>query len=117
MVDGFIVDGIDHLNANDIANIEILKDAASSAVYGARAANGVVVITTKGGASGKTKISFDMIVGFSNPWKKIDVLDAEEYALMRDYVSGNSIYSVDGRLYYSKDKDGGYYMIISNILK
>ena len=109
VVDGFIVDGIDHLNANDIANIEILKDAASSAVYGARAANGVVVITTKGGASGKTKISFDMIVGFSNPWKKIDVLDAEEYALMRDYVSGNSIYSVDGRLYYSKDKDGGYY--------
>lgn len=70
VVDGFIVDDIDHINPNDIANIEIFKDAASSAVYGARAANGVVSITTKSGESGKTKITFDGYVGISNPWKK-----------------------------------------------
>ena len=56
VVDGFIVDDIDYLNPNDIANVEIFKDAASSAVYGARAANGVVAITTKSGEEGKTKI-------------------------------------------------------------
>ena len=59
VVDGFIVDNIDYINPNDIENVEIFKDAASSAVYGSRAANGVVAITTKGGKSGKTKITYD----------------------------------------------------------
>ena len=82
VVDGFIVDDITHINPNDIANIEILKDAASSAVYGARAANGVVAITTKGGEKGKVSVTFDGYVGFSNPWKEINVMNTEEYALM-----------------------------------
>lgn len=107
VVDGFIVDGIDHLNPNDIANIEIFKDAASSAIYGARAANGVVVVTTKSGEQGKTKITFDSFWGISNPWKKINVMDAENYALMLDYINGLSNYSVDGQLYYSKDPTTG----------
>lgn len=105
VVDGFIVDVIDHLNPNDIANIEILKDAASSAVYGARAANGVVVITTKSGEKGNTKITFDTFVGMSQPWKKIDVLDIEQFALMQDYINGLSNYSSEGKLYYSKNPD------------
>lgn len=109
VVDGFIVDDIDYINPNDIANVEIFKDAASSAVYGARGANGVVSITTKQGESGKTKISFDSYVGFSNPWKKIDMMSLEEYALARDYIDGLSQYSSDGRLYYSKDDAGNYY--------
>lgn len=108
MVDGFIVDDINHINPNDIANIEIFKDAASSAVYGARAANGVVSITTKSGESGKTKITFDGYVGISNPWKKIDVMGVDDYALMQDYINGTSIYSSDGRLYYSKNGDNSY---------
>ena len=103
VVDGFIVDGIDHLNPNDIANIEIFKDAASSAIYGARGANGIVVVTTKGGEKGNTKISFDSYMGFSEPWKKIDVMNIEQYALMQDYISGLSNYSSEGKLYYSKD--------------
>lgn len=107
VVDGFIVDGINHLNPNDIANVEIFKDAASSSVYGARGANGVVVITTKSGEKGKTKISFDSFVGFSSPWKKISVMNVEDFALMQDYINGLSNYSVDGKLYYSKDPISG----------
>ncbi len=104
VVDGFIVDGIEHLNPNDIANMEIFKDAASSAIYGARAANGVVVVTTKSGETGKVKVTLDTYWGVSNPWKTIPVMDTEQYALMSDYISGLTQYSVDGKLYYSKDK-------------
>ena len=108
VVDGFIVDDITHINPNDIANIEIFKDAASSAVYGARAANGVVAITTKGGEKGKVSVTFDGYVGFSNPWKKIDVMGTEDYALMLDYINGTSLYSADGRMYQTKNPDGSY---------
>lgn len=107
VVDGFIVDDITHINPNDIANIEIFKDAASSAVYGARAANGVVAITTKTGEKGKVSVTFDGYVGFSEPWKKIDVMDTENYALMLDYINGTSTYSADGRLYNTLT-DGQY---------
>lgn len=111
VVDGFIVDDIDYLNPNDIENVEIFKDAASSAVYGSRAANGVVSITTKSGKEGKVKITYDGYIGVSNPWKKIDVMDAENYALMMDYITRtNNRYSVDGRLYMSKDENGNYYL-------
>ncbi|MDR1718874.1 MAG: TonB-dependent receptor [Dysgonamonadaceae bacterium] len=109
VVDGFIVDRIDHLNPNDIANVEIFKDAASSSIYGARGANGVVAITTKSGDKAGIKISFDSYVGFSNPWKTIPVLDIEQYALVQDYINGTSLYSADGRLYYSKDATTGEY--------
>ena len=108
VVDGFIVDDITHISPNDIASIEILKDAASSAVYGARAANGVVAITTKSGESGKLSITFDAYFGVSNPWKKIDVMGVEDYALMKDYINGTAIYSQDGRLYQTKQPDGTY---------
>lgn len=76
------VDGIDFLNPNDIERIEVLKDAASGAVYGARAANGVILVTTKKGAIGKTKVSYDGSFGFQNPWRKPSVLNATEYAVM-----------------------------------
>ncbi len=101
VVDGFIVDNIDYLNPNDIENVEILKDAASSAVYGSRAANGVVAITTKSGKEGKTKITYDGYFGVSNPWKTIDVMGLEDYALLQDYIADNKRYSVDGLLYQS----------------
>ena len=106
VVDGFIVDNIDHINPNDIANIEIFKDAASSAVYGARAANGVVSITTKGGEKGKVTVTFDGYAGFSNPWKKIKMMGMDEYALLQDYMTGNNIYSADGQLNMTKQPDG-----------
>lgn len=108
VVDGFIVDDITHINPNDIANIEIFKDAASSAIYGARAANGVVAITTKSGEQGKVKINFDTYAGFSNPWKTIDVMGIEDYALLMDYINGTSLYSADGQLYMTKQPDGSF---------
>lgn len=109
VVDGFIVDDITHISPGDIASIEILKDAASSAIYGARAANGVVSITTKAGESGKVSVNFDAYFGVSNPWKQIKVMGVEDYALMQDYINGSAIYSQDGRLYQSKLPDGTYY--------
>ena len=83
IIDGFAVSGgIDYLNPNDIERIEVLKDAASGAVYGARAANGVILVTTKQGQKGKTKVSYDFSYGWQNPWRKPSVLNATEYAIM-----------------------------------
>ncbi len=85
IVDGMAVDGgINYLNPVDIASVEILKDAASAAIYGARAANGVVLVTTKSGDGGKggakkATISYDFTYGVQNAWKKKEVLNAKEY--------------------------------------
>lgn len=91
IVDGMPIDGgLDYLNPNDIASIEVLKDAASGAVYGARAANGVVLVTTKTGKAGKTKVTYDVSFGWQRPWKERDVLNATEYALMMNEGAVNS---------------------------
>ncbi len=76
------IDGIDYLNPQDIESIEVLKDAAAGAVYGARAANGVVLVTTKKGAKGGAVINYDFSYGISNPWRMREVLNASEYAVM-----------------------------------
>ena len=83
IIDGMPVDGgIDNINPADIASIEVLKDAASGAVYGARAANGVVLVTTKKGSIGKTKVSYDFSYGWQSAWKKRDMLNATQYATL-----------------------------------
>lgn len=83
IVDGMPIEGgLDYLNPNDIQSIEVLKDAASGAVYGARAANGVILVTTKTGKIGKTKITYDFSYGWQSAWRKRDVLNATEYAVM-----------------------------------
>jgi TonB-dependent starch-binding outer membrane protein SusC len=71
------------LNPNDIESIDILKDAASAAIYGAQASNGVVIITTKKGKSGKTKFQFNVYGGVTQPLRKLDILNAQEYAQLR----------------------------------
>lgn len=74
------------MNPNDIANIEILKDASATAIYGSRGANGVVLITTKRGKSGAPQIDLNASVGVSGVLKKLEVLDANEYrAALKDY--------------------------------
>jgi len=91
IIDGMPVDdGIGFLNPSDIQSIEVLKDAASGAVYGARAANGVILVTTKSGQTGKTKVSYNFSYGIQNPWRKRDVLNATEYAIMMNEGSLNS---------------------------
>ncbi len=83
IVDGMPIEGgIDYINPYDIASIEVLKDAASGAVYGARAANGVILVTTRQGQKGDAQISYSFSYGLSSPWKKLDVLNASEYAMM-----------------------------------
>lgn len=83
IVDGMPIEGgLDYLNPSDIQSIEVLKDAASGAVYGARAANGVILVTTKTGKLGKTKVTYDFSYGWQSAWKHRDVLNATEYALM-----------------------------------
>lgn len=91
VVDGMPIEGgLDYLNPGDIASIEVLKDAASGAVYGARAANGVVLVTTKTGTIGRTRVSYDFSYGWQRPWKERDVLDATQYAIMMNEGAVNS---------------------------
>ena len=90
IVDGMPVGGIDYLTPADIERIEVLKDAASGAVYGARAANGVILVTTRQGKAGKTSVTYDFSYGWQNPWRKPQVLDATEYAIMMNEGAVNA---------------------------
>ncbi len=90
VVDGLVVGGIDYLNPGDIESIDVLKDAASAAIYGARAANGVVLITTKTGTEGKLNVSYSGYVAVQNVAKKIDMLNAEEYRMMQNEGARNA---------------------------
>ena len=71
------------LNPNDIESIEILKDAAAASIYGSQAANGVVLVTTKRGRSGRTQISFNYYTGVDEPIKRLDVLNTQEWIALR----------------------------------
>lgn len=89
VVDGVVVDagGIGYLNQSDIESIEVLKDAASSAIYGTRAAGGVILVTTKKGRAGKVVVSYNGYYGVSAPAKVLDLLNATEYAVLRNESS------------------------------
>ncbi len=85
VVDGIVVGNIDYLSPSDIQSIDVLKDAASSAIYGARAANGVVLVTTVSGRKNSApKISYDTYFGVQNIYKKMDVLNAQEFMQIMD---------------------------------
>ncbi len=90
----YLIDGvggdISTLNPADIESIDILKDAASAAIYGAQAANGVVLITTKSGKEGKAQISFDAYYGVQTVARKINMLNAKEYMTIMDEQAVNS---------------------------
>ena len=94
----YIIDGIEGdisvLNASDIQSIDILKDAASAAIYGAQAANGVVLVTTKQGQSGKGQVSFDAYYGVQNVARQAKMLNADQYKTIMDEQSLNSGSSV-----------------------
>ncbi|MDR2057616.1 MAG: TonB-dependent receptor [Dysgonamonadaceae bacterium] len=90
----YIIDGIEGdisvLNAADIQQIDVLKDAASAAIYGAQGANGVVLITTKQGTKGKSKVSFDAYYGVQKAARKAQMLNAEEYKIIMNEQALNS---------------------------
>ena len=85
------ISGLSTVNPSDIESIEILKDASATAIYGARAANGVVLITTKSGKKGRDIITFESSFGVQNVAKTIDVMNAQEYAALV-----NEAYTNDG---------------------
>lgn len=84
------------INPNDIETIQVLKDAASAAIYGARGSNGVVLITTKRGKPGKTTVQFDNYYGIQHVAKKIDMLNAQEYAIYNTEARNNAWADVGG---------------------
>lgn len=106
----YVIDGvpgglINSLNPSDIESIDILKDAASAAIYGARAANGVLLVTTKQGKAGKTKVSYDGYVGWQNPITNgVRPANAKEYmklvndALLTQDPSGGLLYKWEDEL-------------------
>ena len=79
VVDGVPVDNLDDINPDDIQSINVLKDAASTAIYGSRGTNGVVLITTKQGQAGKTKFTFNSYYGIQQLSNKMDLLSAQEW--------------------------------------
>ena len=86
-------DGMESVNPGDIESIEVLKDAASGAIYGARAANGVILVTTKKGKMGKASINYNFSYGWQSAWKKRDVTGATDYAILqneRDVQTGQA---------------------------
>ncbi len=94
VIDGITGGDINSLNPSDIESIDVLKDAASAAIYGARAANGVILITTKQGKAGKLQVSYDGYVGWQYLAKEPDVLDAKEYMYaeeLKAFNGGNAI--------------------------
>ncbi len=91
----YIIDGVPtksgmhELNGNDIESIQVLKDAASASIYGSRAANGVIIITTKRGKEGKVKVNFDASIAMQNYTNKLDVLNTKEFGqvMWQGYVN------------------------------
>ena len=86
IVDGMPMgqNGLDVVNPSDIESIEVLKDAASGAIYGSRAANGVIMVTTKKGKIGKAQINYNFSQGWQTAWKRRDVTSATDYAILQN---------------------------------
>ncbi len=97
VVDGIILDDISFLNAADIASMEVLKDASATAIYGSRGANGVIMVTTKGGTVGQEKTIFNFTgeYGIQNLASKIDLLDGKEFAIISNEIKPGSFNNPD----------------------
>lgn len=100
VVDGIVREsGLDGINPEDIKSMQVLKDASSTAIYGSRGSNGVVLITTKTGQAGRTQITLDASVGVSNVYKRYDVLSPYEYAMALTEVKGTTFSESDLNAY------------------
>jgi TonB-linked SusC/RagA family outer membrane protein len=94
----YVIDGVPsqsqgNLNPQDIESLQILKDASAASIYGSRAANGVIIITTKKGKVGEPRINYSTFYGWQNPEKDVDALDARglgEYLYLADYYAGKT---------------------------
>ncbi len=107
VIDGIISSsGLDGLNPQDIQSMEILKDASSTAVYGSRGANGVVLVTTKGGEQGRARVWLDTKVGVSDVRKNYNLLNPYEYALALNDIKGAGMVSDDDLEAYRTGEKG-----------
>lgn len=79
VIDGIPAGGINNIDPKDIESLEVLKDASAAAIYGSRAANGVILVTTKKGSSGKMQVSLDSYYGMQSAWRTLDLLDRDQY--------------------------------------
>lgn len=96
VIDGIISSsGLDGINPSDIQSMEILKDASSTAIYGSRGSNGVILIMTKQGSEGKAQVTFDASVGLSTVRKQYELLNAYEYATALNDIRGSSTISAE----------------------
>ena len=95
IVDGMPTENINNINTNDITSYEILKDASSLAIYGTRAANGVIIITTKKGKGDKVSVEIESFAGFRNPLKKVKMADANQYAAYSNAALGTNTFAAN----------------------
>ena len=104
VIDGVSGGNLDGINPNDIESIDVLKDAASAAIYGARAANGVILVTTKQGKAGKVELSYNGAMGWSNAYKRPQLLNAQQYmTIMDEYTFNTSGQKMDWAGYVPQD--------------
>ncbi len=89
------INALSDLNPSDIESISILKDAAAASIYGARANNGIIVITTKRGSNQKTLINFNSYNGIQQVWKKLDMLDSRQWMEYRNDLAGTTVFTQD----------------------
>ncbi|MBE6265448.1 MAG: TonB-dependent receptor [Prevotella ruminicola] len=104
VIDGVAGGSLDDINPADIESIDVLKDAASAAIYGARAANGVILVTTKQGKAGKIELSYNGAMGWSNAYKRPQLLNAQQYmTIMDEYTFNTSGQKMDWAGYVPAD--------------
>ena len=107
VVDGIIGVPINTISPSDIESMDVLKDASASAIYGSRAANGVIIITTKRGKSGRATVSFNNYVGVDVISKRLDLLDGPGYIAEVKRIKGDA--SLDDNQRFPKTASGGFY--------
>lgn len=102
IADGIVIGSINDINANDIASLEILKDAAAQSIYGARASNGVILITTKRGKTGKARISYNGFSGVQTINRNFDIYSGDEFVQLKREAfrtSNNGVYRPDNQVF------------------
>lgn len=119
VVDGFPVSNIDDISASDIETIDVLKDASSTAIYGARGANGVILVTTKGAKEGKISVSYDGYVQVKHVARVLETLSAQEYILHNwSYAASRGEANQDAveKYFGLGSKYGNHYMDYANVM-
>jgi TonB-linked SusC/RagA family outer membrane protein len=104
VIDGVAGGSLDDINPADIESIDVLKDAASAAIYGARAANGVILVTTKQGKAGKIELTYNGAIGWSNAYKRPQLLNAQQYMnIIDEYTFNTTGNKLDWKGYVPQD--------------